>query len=89
MNKYLLAAAMTAALPAAIVAQDSLLQPGTQPTKAVSVADTGGKKIPNTWICVLKPGAASANPAAQAARSANVGGGRVTPSSTAPSKASR
>lgn len=78
MNKYLLAAAMTAALPAAIVAQDSLLQPGTQPTKAVSVADTGGKKIPNTWICVLKPGAASANPAAQAARSANVGGGRVT-----------
>ncbi len=48
MNKYLLAAAMTAALPAAIVAQDSLLQPGTQPTKAVSVADTGGKKIPNT-----------------------------------------
>ena len=52
------------------------------------------------WMCnreaggirygrVLKPGAASANPAAQAARSANVGGGRVTPSSTAPSKASR
>ena len=35
MNKYLLAAAMTAALPAAIVAQDALLQPGTQPTKAV------------------------------------------------------
>ena len=78
MRKYLLAAAVIAGVPVAIVAQSAQLQPGEEPTEAVSVADTGGKKIPNTWICVLKPGAASGNPAAQAARSANVGGGRVT-----------
>ncbi len=78
MRKYLLAAAVMAGVPVAIVAQSAQLQPGEEPTKAVSVADTGGKKIPNTWICVLKPGAASGNPGAQAARSANVGGGRVT-----------
>ena len=78
MRKYLLAAAVMAGVPVAIVAQSAQLQPGEEPTKAVSVADTGGKKIPNTWICVLKAGAASGNPGAQAARSANVGGGRVT-----------
>ena len=76
MKKSLLAGLMVAAIPAAILAQNSgQVRAGNQPVKAGM--ERAGTKIKNSWICVLDRATPGNQVAAEARQSAGLGAGRV------------